>query len=151
MKRRPWLSLDISSLKKSIAALERSVTSYHIYKNSSPQNKDILDTLQSGVIQDFEVAYEQCWKYMKRWIEENISREDVDGVPRRELFRISAENSFISDIEKWMVFHRARNLTSHTYDENNANFVFQEGQIFLIEAKKFLIILESKNDSYIKN
>jgi len=54
---------------------------------------------------------------MKRWLDENIGSTVADGVTRRELFRLSAENRLRNDVDTWMEFHRSRNLTSHTYNE----------------------------------
>ena len=85
------MTLDLSSLEKSIEGLANSINSYlNNVENKTLTEKDI-ETLKSGVIQNFEVAYEVCWKYMKRWIEEQVSPSLVDGVPRRELYRVSAE------------------------------------------------------------
>ena len=47
----------------------------------------LIYTIAAGVIQNFAFTYELCWKFMKRWIEENVNSEIVDGVTRRELFR----------------------------------------------------------------
>lgn len=73
-------------------------------------------TLKAG-IQNFEVAYELCWKFIKRWLEHNVSPNAVAGVSRRELFRYAAENLLIRDVDQWMDFHAARNKTSHIYDQ----------------------------------
>jgi len=105
-----------------------------------------METIEAGVIQNFEFTYELCWKFMKRWISENVNPEILDGVTRRELFRISAENKLIDDINKWMEFHKARNSTSHIYDSEVAEEVFIEAMEFLPYAKEFFIILEQKND-----
>jgi len=107
---------------------------------------DDLDTVKAGVIQNFEVAYEQCWKFMKRWIERNVSPDIVDGVTRRELFRVSAENRLIDDVSVWMEFHQSRNLTAHTYDAENAGHAFSAALIFIDSAKDFLKRLEARYD-----
>ncbi|NTU54517.1 MAG: hypothetical protein HGA97_12670 [Chlorobiaceae bacterium] len=58
--------------------------------------------------------------------------------PRRELFRISAENRLIDEINLWMEFHKARNLTAHTYHAGIAEQAFQ-GAIMLPEQGSLLI------------
>ena len=50
----------------------------------------------------------------------NINPESVDGVTRRELFRLAAENKLIVDVDLWMDFHQARNSASHIYDDEVA-------------------------------
>ena len=103
------------------------------------------ETLKAGVIQQFEVAYEQSWKMMKRWIEENVGAETVDGVPRRELFRRAAESRLIDDVEHWMRFHRARNETSHTYSSETAEEVYALSLAFLATAEALLAALRARN------
>ena len=54
----------------------------------------LRETLHAGIIQHFEVAYEVCWKSMRQWLGYNVRPEAVDGVSRRELFRLAAEEVF---------------------------------------------------------
>lgn len=140
------MTLDLSSLIKAIASLEKSINSYQVCAANSTLTKEDIETVKAGVIQNFEVAYEQCWKFMKRWIEQNVSASVVDGVTRRELFRVSAENRLLDDVALWMEFHQSRNLTSHTYDSNNADHAFGSALLFIGAAKEFLARLESRND-----
>lgn len=142
------MSLDLTSLQKSISSLAISVDVYFQFEQNK-KNEDtvnILDVLKLGVIHKFKVTYEQCWKFMKRWIEENDSPNIVDGVTRRELFRIFAENKLTLDVETWMNFHKSRNLTSHTYDKKNAEESFNISVSFLKEASNFLARIKSHND-----
>lgn len=140
------MSLEISSLKRGIASLERAIHVALAKQADDKTSVDEMETIQAGVIQNFEFTYELCWKFMKRWIEENINSEIIDGVTRRELFRVSAENKLIADITTWMDFHKARNSTSHIYDDKIAAEVFAAALSFLPYAKDFLTQLEARND-----
>lgn len=102
-------------------------------------------TLKAGVIQNFEVAYELCWKFIKRWLEHNVSPNAVAGVSRRELFRYAAENLLIRDVDQWMDFHAARNKTSHIYDQAVAEATFAIVADFVPEAKFLLQKLRENN------
>ncbi|MBU1752493.1 nucleotidyltransferase substrate binding protein [bacterium] len=140
------MKLVTNSLCNAIASMERALKFADkrlILENIDEEETEVI---KAGVIQKFEFTYELCWKFMKRWIEENISTGVVDGVTRRELFRLSAENRLIVDVEGWMEYHKARNRTSHAYDENIAEEVYQAAVKFLPEAKDFLIRLEVRND-----
>ena len=75
------MSLQLDSLAKSIDILERSVKTASRVDDS---DEDLQETVRAGVIQHFEVTYEQSWKMMKRWLEENIGAASVDGVSKRE-------------------------------------------------------------------
>ena len=140
------MSLEISSLKKSCASLERAINVALVKKSDDKTGIDEMETIKAGVIQNFEFTYELCWKFMKRWIEVNVSLDIVDGVTRKELFRVSAENKLVLDVNKWMEFHKARNSTSHIYDEKIADEVFEISVSFLPYAKDFLMRLEQRND-----
>lgn len=139
------MALDLSSLISAISSLEDSIDSYNVFSSKSDIAAKHINTIKAGVIQNFEVAYEQSWKFMKRWIEENVNPELVDGVTRNELFRVSAENKLIADVEEWMEFHKSRNLTSHTYDGENAEKAFQASMTFLAVSKDFLSRIEARN------
>ncbi|MDR2438806.1 MAG: nucleotidyltransferase substrate binding protein [Planctomycetaceae bacterium] len=133
--------LDISNLINAINSLESALNVYHRYKES---DEELRKTLRAGVIKKFEFTYELCWKFMKRWIEQNISPDMLDGTTRKELFRRAAENKLITDVETWFVFHHARNETSHIYDLQTAENVFAVVQDFLIHAKEFRNRLEQR-------
>lgn len=139
------MPLDFSSLGKSIQSLTGAVaisTNKEIMKELPPAAEDAI---RSGVIQNFEFTYELCWKFMKRWLGENLGHSYVDGVPRRELFRLAAENLLIDNVDQWMDYHLARNRTAHTYDENTAREIYELALIFLTDARKLLRRLEERN------
>jgi len=137
--------LELSGLKRAVESLERAVET-----TASPEAEALSErareVLRAGVIQNFEFTYELCWKFIKRWLERNIGATYVDGVTRRELFRRGAENALIDDVDGWMDYHHARNETSHTYNQDTAEEVFEHAKRFLGDAKALLAILEKKND-----
>lgn len=137
------MALELESLRRTVEALERSLNAASTVREADPA---LQETVRAGVIQHFVMAYEICWKFMKRWIEVNIGASQVDGVTRRELFRQAAENHLIQDVEAWMARHHARNLTSHTYDAPIAEEVFKEVPGLLADAKRFLSAIEARND-----
>ena len=137
------MSLQFDSLVKSIDILERSVKTASRVDDS---DKDLQETVRAGVIHNFEVAYELSWKMIKRWLKENIGAASVDGTTQRNLFRLGAENRLIADVERWMDYHKARNSTSHTYNEDAAKNVFAEAAEFVHDVKYLLRMLEARND-----
>jgi len=137
--------LDLSSLANAINALAEGIEAYRESKENPDAKLNALNTLQSGVIQNFEVAYELSWKFMKRWLEQNINPNITLGVSRKEFYRIAKEHLLISDAEKWLEFHEARNETSHSYDKETADEVLEVSFEFLDFAKKFLANLENKS------
>lgn len=139
------MALDLSSLQKAVDSLQRAV------KVASSQIKGKVDTdeeevIRAGVIQNFEFTYELCWKFMKRWLEINIGSAAVDGIPRKELFRLAAENRLIGEVEAWFEYNNLRNETAHTYDAKTAAEVYEAAVRFAADALAFLKTLEKKND-----
>jgi len=138
--------LDLSGLQKAVDALTGAVA-----EANNPQFMNALSSrqqsiVQAGVIQHFEFTYELCWKFMRRWLLENVGRVYVDGISRRELFRLAAENRLIEDVDAWWIYHKARNLTSHIYNEETADDVFAAAEEFLPHAKALLTALQARND-----
>jgi nucleotidyltransferase substrate binding protein (TIGR01987 family) len=138
------MKLDLTSLEIATASLERSVLAAAKFEATLPP--ELRETVRSGIIQSFEVAYELSWKMMKRWLETNISAESVDGVTRRELFRLAAESRLLEHVDLWMSFHAARNITSHTYDNHTAEEVSERAEQFVAAAQSLLAALRARND-----
>ncbi|MFA6033684.1 MAG: HI0074 family nucleotidyltransferase substrate-binding subunit [Myxococcota bacterium] len=140
------MPLELHSLRRSVDVLGRSVALAGSAEKMAALDADVREAVRSGVIQNFEVAYELCWKFMKRWLEVNVGSAEVDGVTRRELFRVATENRLITDVDLWMEFHESRNESSHIYDEQTAENVFGDAKRFLVEAKSLIAVLEARND-----
>lgn len=109
-------------------------------------DSETQEALKAGVIQTFEVAYEQSWKMMRRWLAANPIAGEVDGVPMRQLYRLAAKTGLIDDVDRWMDFHAARNQTSHTYNRAIAQSVFDMAPQFAHEARGVFAQLEKRND-----
>lgn len=139
------MALDLSSLQKAVNSFERAIKVADIMIKGDVDT-DTEEVIRAGVIQNFEFTYELCWKFMKRWLEENATGELIDGSTMKELFRIAAERRLIKDVDAWFVYHKARNETSHIYDQKKAESVYGTAIRFYADAKDLLRMLESKND-----
>jgi nucleotidyltransferase substrate binding protein (TIGR01987 family) len=140
------MKLELGNFKKAINSLEALLKETENKEFMNNLNEVVYNGLIAGVIQNFEFTYELSWKYMKRWLENNIGSSEVDGVSRRQLFRLAIENKLIDDIDIWMDFHVARNRTSHTYDFDTAEKVYEVAKEFLVEVKKLYRQIELKNE-----
>ncbi|MDI6731125.1 MAG: nucleotidyltransferase substrate binding protein [Candidatus Margulisbacteria bacterium] len=137
--------LDLSSLEKALASLKTALDVACSNEQIKKMGEDIKDTIRAGVIQNFEFTYELCWKFMKRWLENNLGGMYVDGLNRRELFRLAAEHQLINNVETWMDYHDQRNETAHIYDKETAEEVFESAKSFLKEAEILLANLKKHN------
>lgn len=139
------MALDLTSLQKAVSSLERAINVANTMIKGAVDT-DQEEVIRAGVIQNFEFTYELCWKFMKRWLEENATGEIIDGATMKELFRIAAERHLIKDIDAWFTYHKARNETSHIYDQKKAESVYTAAVRFAADAKDLLKVLEAKND-----
>lgn len=139
------MTLDLSSLQRAVQSLQRAVNVAGTVIKGEVTN-DYEEVIRAGVIQNFEFTYELCWKFMKRWLEANGEGPTVDGATRKELFRLAAERQLVEDVEAWFQYARARNETSHIYNNQTAADVFESAKAFVKDAKFLLQRLESKND-----
>lgn len=73
---------------------------------------------QQGLVQGFEFTHELAWNVLKDYLEENgISGIIGSKGATREAFK----NGLIEDGEAWMEMIKARNLSSHTYNQETAD------------------------------
>jgi nucleotidyltransferase substrate binding protein (TIGR01987 family) len=150
---RQELAMNFEMPRQDLTPLQKALVSFlGLYARvadetfMSQQDEIVRFGLKAGLIQNFEFTYELSWKAIKRWLENNISPDAADGVTRRELFRMAAENLLIADVEEWMVYHAARNETSHQYGMEMAQEVMQVLGEFGISAQQLLSALQQRND-----
>jgi len=137
--------LELDGLRQAVTAMTSLTSRVNDHQLMAALDPVMQNGLKAGVIQHFEFTYELCWKLMKRWLEYNLGATYVDGVTRQELFRYAAEHQLIAEVELWMDFYRARNLTSHTYNANTAEEVFKVAVVFVPAATSLLQQLEAHN------
>jgi nucleotidyltransferase substrate binding protein (TIGR01987 family) len=140
------MPLVLDSLRNAVVALQAVQAKSEDTAFMAAQDQVTREAIRSGVIQHFEFTYELSWKFIRRWLEENIGRDSADGVSRRELFRMGAENRLIDDVAVWMRYHGARNDTSHTYNLSVAAKVYDASLDFVHDAGRLLAALEARND-----
>lgn len=140
------MKLDLSSLDCALVSLGKALQfSKKVIANHSYET-DELEVIKAGVIQNFEFSYELCWKFMKRWLEQNYSSSFTAGITRKQLFRYAAENLLIENVEAWIVFHELRNRTSHTYDSQVSEEIFKATDDFFKHARFLYQAIEARND-----
>ncbi|HPS01768.1 MAG TPA: HI0074 family nucleotidyltransferase substrate-binding subunit [Candidatus Sumerlaeota bacterium] len=143
--RRSIHALEVESLELAIEALRRALDTAQRHEDTP--DDALRETLQAGVIQNFKVAYEQSWKFMQRWLRENLNAEEANFPrSRKDLFRMAARQGLVSDPLPWFEFAEARNLTSHTYDAGKAASGYETARRFLPFVEEFLFRLKERND-----
>jgi len=70
----------------------------------------------SGIIKDFEIAYELSWKSLKAFLE----RQGHETGTAKNVFSKAYQLRILGDEKVWLDMIEDRNLTVHTYDEDLA-------------------------------
>ena len=92
---------------------------------------------KAGAIKAFEYTFELSWKIMKRIIEQQGDTPFVIS-GSRDIIRVAAYIHLIDEPRKWFDFIDARNITSHTYNEADADAVVAVFDTFSEELSKLL-------------
>lgn len=138
--------LDLSALIQAQASLEAAVTDAQDDRFVSTLSDSQKRLIRAGVIQNFEFTYELMFKMLKRQLElDAASPAEFDQYSFRDLLRSAAVKGLIADVEAWFEFRRYRNITSHTYDQQKAEQVFQAAIAFSAEAEVVLQRLQALN------
>ncbi len=113
MEKNRWLQ-RLNKFEKAFKQLEKAVDLY--------KERELTDLEKQGLIQAFEHTFELSWNLLRDYlIYQGIS--DVKG--SRDAFRLAFKYGIIEKGEVWMEMIQARNLTSHTYDEEMAKELIQ--------------------------
>ena len=107
-----------SNYRKALAKLTQAV---ELLSKQIDREEAVDELLQEGLIQRFEYTHELAWKVMKDYAEYQGYTE-VRG--SRDAFRQALQMGIIDDAG-WMDSIEDRNLTSHNYDEEVAEEVYQ--------------------------
>lgn len=123
------MKLDISSLQKAMKSLDEAWFEYQ----KDTQNKFMRD----AVIQRFEYTYELSHKMLKRYLEMTEPNSSIiDEMSFPNLIRTGSEKGLLLNAwPKWKQYREARNMTSHTYNENKAIQVCSVISEFLNDAR----------------
>ena len=72
---------------------------------------------QQGLIRGFEFTHELAWNLLKDFLE----AQGIAGlIGSRDAIRTAFKNGLLEDGETWMEMIKARNLSSHTYQQDLA-------------------------------
>ena len=117
-----------SNFQKALSQLERFV-----------QNDELNEMEEQGLIKAFEYTFELAWKTLQDFLKE---KGYVGIVGPRPVIEQSFQDGYISDGTGWLRMLTARNLSSHTYDEETAKEIIGGiKSVFIILLKDLKIRL----------
>ena len=112
-----WIQ-RFENYRKALFRLKQAV---NIISEKIGEDEETDDLLKEGLIQRFEYTHELVWKVMKDYAEYQ-GYTDIRG--SRDAFRKAFEIGLISD-KRWMESIEDRNLTSHNYDDETAEEIYE--------------------------
>jgi len=84
------------------------------------KNPSIVE--KAGIIQFFEITFELSWKLMKDYLE----YLGYQIKSPREAIKTAYSIELINNGDEWLKMLMDRNLTTHTYDEDNSEEVYEK-------------------------
>jgi len=127
--------LDLKSLTNAIAQLKEALE--YCQSDLAKSDEALAVHLRAAAIQAFEFTYELCLKTIRRHLEQSESSVAiVRSMSFDELIRRAwALELLHEDVTQWREFRKQRGTTSHTYNEDKAEIIYQEIPRFLVEAQ----------------
>ena len=99
-------------------------------------------TLRDGVIQRFEFTTELAWKSTREYL---LSEGETDINSPKPVMRAALRTDLITDEQGWIKILDDRNMTSHIYDEEEVQAIFERIRTkHIVLFKELLDILEAK-------
>lgn len=101
-----------NNFKKALAALEEAVSDF---------DKTTLLSVRDGVIQRFEFTAELAWKTVREYlIDEGIAEINTP----KSVMKAAFAANLVDNEDGWIQILNDRNATSHIYDEDEADKIF---------------------------
>jgi nucleotidyltransferase substrate binding protein (TIGR01987 family) len=117
------MALIIDSLEKAFNSLKKALA---LLEEHDAEDRDLFDALRDSVVQRFEYTYELAFKFIKRQLKAmSATPREIDELSFRDVVRRAGEAGLAHDVEAFFRYREARNLTSHTYDENKAEDIIK--------------------------
>lgn len=134
-----------ASLEKALSQLKISLDYAATYDCSN--DPTLHAQFISAAIQSFEYSFELVFKLIKKYIIAAVTDATlINSLSYADLIRKALQLGVLkSSLKIWLEYRDARNSTSHTYDEEIANQVFEKIPEFYNEAIIVLNFLKSKN------
>lgn len=126
-------SLSLEEYKKALATLGEALA---FAAAKEGQDEGVFKIARDACIQRFEYCIELSWK---------VSMKKLGSATKfaKPAVREMARADLIPSAEQWLDFIEARNSSSHSYDENVANKIYQQIKKFAVEAGDLTMKLES--------
>jgi nucleotidyltransferase substrate binding protein (TIGR01987 family) len=117
------MAVTLEEFKKATMALESAL--------SKPKD----DITRDATILRFEFCVELAWKTSRKLMGSSTTAP-------KQVVREMAQNKLIQDVDIWLVAIDQRNISSHTYNEELADKVYDFAKSFMSKLKDLIVNLE---------
>ena len=141
------MKLDLTPLEDAVAQFEEALDVYH--SDLVLNDPRLKRHLRAVVIEAFEFTYELSFGMLKRYLElASANPSEIDELVFHDVIREAYRQALLrSELPAWMEFRRNRGTTSHAYNEEKAQEVFESVPDFLQEARYLLNRLHERIES----
>jgi nucleotidyltransferase substrate binding protein (TIGR01987 family) len=113
------------------------------------EQRELSELEEQGLIQGFEFTHELAWNLLKDYLED---KGIVGLIGSKDASRSAFKLGLINEGEVWMDMIKARNLSSHTYNQEIADDIVENilqrfYPAFESLANKMNAFLDQENDS----
>lgn len=132
------MKINVSSLKKAILQLEDALK--YCGSDLAKQDAKLALHLRAAAIQAFEFTYELSLKMLKRYLSlTELNPNIINEVTFNELIRKGYEKGLLqSELSVWKEYRRERGTANYSYNEENAQEVFENIPAFLNDTQFLL-------------
>jgi nucleotidyltransferase substrate binding protein (TIGR01987 family) len=119
-------------MEQSAADLDKLIKAQVIFERFRRDMQDDRD--QAGAVQAFKVCYELALRVMKA----ALTVQGLEATSPKEIFRKAVLAKIVDDSDIWFNFQEKRNLTAHTYEEENLAVIVGIFDLFSVELDKVI-------------
>lgn len=128
------MALDYANLRDALKRLEVQLQNYEGAESRVELSDVDREAIRDSAVKRFEIAFEMSWKFLKRYLTEDLGLAETPNSPK-PILRLAAENNLIGDeIRDWLDYAEARVTTSHDYSGEKATVTLQIAPQFLAAA-----------------
>ncbi|MFZ4509267.1 MAG: HI0074 family nucleotidyltransferase substrate-binding subunit, partial [Fimbriimonas sp.] len=125
---------DYSKLRDSLRSLDGQLRNYEGAAARAELTEMDREAIRDSAVKRFELAFEMSWKFLKRYLTEDLGLAETPNSPK-PILRVAAENQLLGDqIDDWLQYADARVATSHDYSGEKAVATLQVAPRFLVAA-----------------
>ena len=138
------MKLDYSSLENAVFQLKKSFD--YLHSDLAKNDPDLRLQFRAATVKAFEFTHELAIKMIKRQLETIVANPDaLRRSDFADVMREAADGGIIQDAPSFMRYRQLRNMTSHTYNDDQAEATIAAVRDFISDIDFLLKELEKRN------